>query len=199
MRRIGFALALALAPVPLAAAPAPGLSPPGGADLLDLRVLLPVTGPPPFLLTLLVLLAGGSVLAWRLRRRARLAPDPPAEGAPETGDDPAQALGGLADWYRREGPPGELLCLRVDALLRSALELWTGLPAGRLTTDELLGRVSVPEGLWPGELALADQLLSFCDRVKFAGHAPRAEEVEWVLDAAGALLGRTVEGRDEVS
>jgi len=170
--------------------PAPGAPVANPRDILELRGPLPPSGWPPFALTLLLLCGAAALtLAWLWLRRVRQLPDP----LPEKNEDPINLLGGLAAWYGAGGAPAELLCLRVAVLLRSTLGRRTGLPAARLTTDEFLGRVRVPELLGADELALADQLLSFCDRVKFARHEPDAAEVRWMMDAAQELLGRQAE------
>jgi len=178
---------LAALPLP---APAPTTS-----GILELRGALADPLSPPFALTLALLtVAAGLTLARLLYSRVRRLPALlPADGA----GDPALTLGRYAARYRLGDASAELLCLRIAELVRGALALRTGLPASRLTTDELLGRV--PELLGAGELVALRRLLSFCDRVKFAGHGPDAGEAEWAIETAGELLAGKKEERREVS
>ena len=195
MRRLRFGIAPALLPAaPLAASPpyAPGAAAAHPAEILALRGPLPPSGLPPFALTCL-LLSGllALVLAWFWLHRTRPVPAAPRENP----GDPVETLGRLAAWYQREDAPARLLCTRVADLVRAELSCRTGLPAPRLTTSEFLGQAGVPALLSARELALADQLLSFCDGVKFAAHDPDAAELRWLLDAAGELLGSPAEER----
>lgn len=196
MRRLRFGIALALLPAaPLAASPptAPGAPAANPMDILELRGTLPPSGLPPFALTILLLLGLlALVLAWLWLHRTRPIPAPPP---PENPEDPVQTLFRLAAWYQREDAPARLLCTRVADLVRADLACRTGLPVCRLTTSEFLGRAGVPALLDARDLALADQLLSFCDGVKFAAHDPDAAELQWLLEAAGELVGRPAEER----
>ena len=195
MGPLRFGIALALLPAaPLAASSptVPGAPAASPAEIMELRGPLPPSGLPPFALTCL-LLSGllALVLAWLWLHRTRPIPAPPSENP----EDPVETLGRLSAWYQRGDAPAGLLCTRVAALVRTTLASRTGLPAPRLTTGEFLGQAGAPALLDARELALTDQLLSFCDGVKFAAHDPDAAELQWLLDATGELLGRGVEER----
>jgi len=194
-----FALLLLLTAAVMSAAP---LSPADAApvvtptDIHDIRGPLPTSGMPPFTLTCLGLLVAGGLTVTGLKVRRRRSVLPPL--TPETGGNPVEMVDQFAAAYRKGDSPPDLLCLRLAGLLRTTLACWTGLPASRLTTGELLDRVAGLDLLTAGELALAGQLLTFCDRVKFAAHFPDAVEAEWLLGAARELLGRPAEERHEV-
>jgi len=166
-------------------------------EIKDLRGPFPPEGMPPFALTLLGAVAvGGAALTWtRLRRRRH--PLTPVDPEPER--DAVALLDHLAEAYRRRSCSAEEFCLDVAQVVREALTSWTGLPAVQLTTAELVGSCDRCRSLWPGELALAEQLLSYCDRVKFGGHCPDDAEVDWLAAAARQLLGSPREEPDEVS
>jgi hypothetical protein len=197
--RLRFAILLLMIAAAMSAGPiSPAEASPAVSrtDISDIRGPLPTSGLPPFALTCLELLvAGGLTVIWSKlrRRRSTLAPL-----TPETVGNPVEILDQWAASYRRGDLPPDFFYLRTAALVRTTLACWTGLPASRLTTGELLDRVAVPELLAAGELALAGQLLTFCDRVKFAGHTPDAVEAEWLLAAARELLGRPAKERHEL-
>jgi hypothetical protein len=159
---------------------------PDPSDIRDLRGPLPAGGTPPFTLTFSELLAAGATaLAWAgLRRRRTLRP--PA--APEACGNPAELLERCSDSYHLGELTALLLCLRIAALLRTSLASWTELPATGLTSGDLLERLTLLNLLDSDQLARAGCLLDFCDRVKFAGHAPGAGEAEWLLAEARVLL-----------
>jgi len=168
------------------------------ADIQDIRGALPAGGLPPFVLTGLgLLIAGGLAMArYRMRRKETLLPLP----APEAGCDPIETVEQLAAAYQRGDLPPELLCFSLAALLRSVLAASTGLPATRLTTEELLDLAAVHDVLSAGKLTLAGRFLHLCDLVKFAGHQLTTGDAESLLGAARELLdGFTVEERHEVS
>lgn len=183
-------------PVTLAAS-APALC--GGAlpaaaagGLIDIRGALPAPCFPPFILTALWLLAGSLFLAvpWLRRRRACAGPPP----APPSGEGaaPGIVLERIARAFEAGDASTAELSLAVAAVARQALGSRTGLAAGRLTTAELLERAGSAKLLSEPELALACELLHFCDRVKFAGHIPGEGEALRALRLARSLAG---EGR----
>jgi hypothetical protein len=108
--------------------------------------------------------------------------------APETYGDPAEFLERCGNSYLQGELTPLLLCLRIAALLRTALARRAELSATGLTSGELLQRLTLLNLLEAGELARADRVLNFCDRVKFAGHDPDAGEAEWLLTEARTLL-----------
>lgn len=200
MGRLWFAILLLLIAAAISAGP---IAPAGASpsvireDISDIRGPLPASGVPPFALTCLELLvAGGFTAIWlKLRRRRTVL----ASLTTETVGSPVEILDQLAASYRVGCSTADLLCLHTAALVRTTLAFRTGLPASRLTTGELQYRVAVLDLLTEGDLALAGQVLTFCDRVKFAGHNPDAVEAEWLLAAAAELLGRTAKERHELS
>lgn len=169
----------------------------GSADISDLRRASPAGALPPFALTsFALLLAGGAGLAWsRVAKSSK--PSAPAQAEPPL--DPIRALGDLAASFRNGALPADLLCLQSAALLRSQLALRTGVPAARLTTEELLHSLTGPQLLCDADVALAGSLLDLCDRVKFAGQSLDRAQAEWLLSSLGAFLEQAGGERHEVS
>ena len=163
-------------------------------DIRDIRGPLPLSSLPPFILSGGVLLLAVVLLLVRRRRFHRglheAAPVPPAV-AP--GPDAKALLARLAADYRQGACAGEQALMRLDRLLRSSLAASSGIHALQLTAAELLPRLEPL--LDPGAQALLGDLLSLCDRVKFAGHRPAPEEVERALTAVASLLGTRLAGR----
>lgn len=191
-------LHLVLAVIATFAAPfASAELPVAATDIRDIRGPLTSGGPPPFVLSGMGLLIAGGVVVARRKLRRREAPHPPT--APDIGSDPAGEVDRLAAAYRRGECPADMLCLRLAALVRTALAERSGLPASRLTTEELLEQAPSHDEPMAGKLDLAGRILSFCDLVKFAGHSPKDAEVERALEAARDLLGGSMEERYGVS
>jgi hypothetical protein len=91
-----------------------------------------------------------AVVVWK--RAQRVPPVPPLERA-------------LADLSRADSFE------RVSAVLRTFLERQHGVPASKLTTNELFAAPAVLQ--WPAERAAAlRELLDECDRAKFTGDVP---------------------------
>jgi len=191
-------LLLAAAAVPAAPLP-PAQASPGATrtEIRDLRGALPAAGVPPFILTSLGLLAAGALtLTWSgVRRRRPLHPPLP----PGTGQNPVETVRQLGAAYRRGDFPPDILCLTLASLVRSAVSSRAGVAAHRLTTGELLDRLAGLRLLPARDLALAGELLGFCDLVKFARHQPDAVELQWLLTAVEELLDGSWEERHEVS
>lgn len=91
-----------------------------------------------------------AVVVWK--RARRVPPVPPLERA-------------LADLARAESFE------RISEVLRTFLERQHGVPASKLTTNELLAAPALLQ--WPAERAAAlRELLDECDRAKFTGEVP---------------------------
>jgi len=115
-------------------------------------------------------LAVAAGIAWRARRR--LEPLPPREWA-------SAAL----DALERAGVLGSALVEGVAATLRGFIDRCFGIPATKLTTEELL--VAAQQATWPVEQTdLLRRLLEECDRAKFAGDIPDDEGCRGLLARA---------------
>lgn len=115
-----------------------------------------------------------AVAAIGVRLRKRPAPTlPPAAWAD-------RELAALAD----PSVPAAAFAARLGDVLRGFAERRAGVPAAARTTAELLAALE-PAGVWPAD-ALADlrAALDRCDRAKFAGDLPTAEERESLTAAA---------------
>jgi LPXTG-motif cell wall-anchored protein len=165
------------------------------ADIRDIRGPLPLASPPPFILSGAVLLLAAGLLLSRRRSKRSSRHEVAVPPAVPPGPAADELLACLAADYRQGACPGGQALIRLDRLLRGALAASSGIPAMRLTAVELLPRLEAAAILNPGELALLGSLLSLCDRVKFAGHSPAADEVERALNAAGNLIAATLPGR----
>jgi hypothetical protein len=136
----------------------------GLRDIRGAVVLVPQT---PFVYSGAVLVLFLGFWLWRRRPPAR-----PVASLPG-----ADRLAALAAEYRRGERSGLETLLRLDGLLRARLDALT------LTTPELLARSAAPTSL--------GSLLARLDQVKFAAHAPDAEEVEQALVDAAIWLDAT--------
>ena len=107
-------------------------------------------------------------IAWRFRRPSR--PLPPREWA-------ELAFAKL----EREDVGGAELVTAVAAIVRGFIERKFGIPAPKLTTEELL--TATEQAAWPLEQADSlRQLLEECDRAKFAGDIPDADGCRRLLE-----------------
>jgi hypothetical protein len=167
---------------------APALS--AASEIRDLRGPFPAAGLPPFALSLLLLLVLGAACAGLAWSRASRRPTPTPSSASEATPDPVRSLPELSACFRSGALPAELLFLQIADLLRRELGCRAGVRAARLTSEELLERLAAGELLAPDDALLARRLFELCDRVKFAGHRPEPPQTEWLLCAAGGLLGR---------
>jgi len=163
------------------------------AELRDIRGPLALAGTPPFIVSGgMLLLLGGLFLLQRRRRRRRhsaAAPPPTAAARADAGD----LLARLFADYQQGTCPGDQLVIRLDAIVRGGLAASRGIPAQRRTSAEL--REAATTCLNEAARARLDELLSLCDRVKFAGHQPSQGEVEAALRGAASLLAGLPEGR----
>lgn len=149
-------------------------------ELRDIRGPVAIATLPPFLLTSVMLLLLGGLLLWRRKSRAK----PSARSAATVTVSAHEHLRRLAADYRRGACSGSELILRLDSLLRECIAAETGLPAPRLTAQELLAAATMAH-LDAASLA---PLLALLDRIKFAGQPPTREAVEQALGRVAAFL-----------
>ncbi len=93
-------------------------------------------------------------------------------------------------------PEGEALdawYVRLSSIVRRYLEDRFALRAPELTTEEFLRVAQRSVQLSAEHKALLTSFLADCDRVKFAGYEPGAEESKSVLEAARRFLLETRE------
>lgn len=129
-----------------------------------------------------LVLAGTAALLVRGRRRQRRsATSPPSPLSSE------EALDLLARRFAA-GEELSLLYAELSGVVRRSLEERTGLPALRLTTEELLSGISPSEGVLPEEADRLRSLLCRCDLVKFAGTVPTGADLGEDLAAARAII-----------
>jgi uncharacterized protein DUF4381 len=118
-------------------------------------------------LALLIPLIAASIAAWRLRKSPK--PLPPREWA-------LVAFTAL----ERDFPDGQTLVTAIAAVLRSLIERQFGIPAPKLTTEELLTRID--QSAWPVEHTdPLRRLLEECDRAKFAADVPDHDGCQLLL------------------
>ena len=118
-------------------------------------------------LFLIVPLITAVLLFWRLRRPA--SPLPPRDWA-----DAAFAK------LERDAAGGSALVTAVAAIVRGFIERHFGIPAPKLTTEELLA--AAEQAGWPVEQTdPLRRLLEECDRAKFAGDVPEEDDCQRLL------------------
>lgn len=162
------------------------------ALLRDVRGPVPLEDMPPFLLTAGVLLL--AVLLYRvLRRKPEYAQGNPTSPSPEP--TPVDRLERLLEEHRLGRGTDVLLVLRLDAWARDTLDATQGIPARRLTSVEVMQRSGTAMAAAPNVLDSLERLFGLSDRVKFAAHLPRPDEVQEALAAASAL-GRALAERE---
>jgi hypothetical protein len=174
---------LEIAPVPDTATGA-DLKPPRGA--LDPRVggvnkLVLLGGAS----ALLIVVAGGILLYRALRVRRRIAQQRSAY------DEAVTALRALED----RGAPGaadaDAWFVELSAIVRRYLEQRYEIRAPELTTEEFLQVATARPELREEHRGLLSSFLERCDRVKFAGYRPDAEESLATLAAARGFIEDT--------
>jgi hypothetical protein len=113
---------------------------------------------------LIVPLVVAVVVFWRFRRPPR--PSPPREWA-------EAAFAKL----ERDAGGGPAMVTAVAAIVRGFIERHFGIPASRLTTEELLA--AAEQASWPVEQTdPLRRLLEECDRAKFAGDVPDEDKCQ---------------------
>jgi hypothetical protein len=170
------------------------LLPAGNPALKDIREFSPETGPG-IAVWLTAALAGALALVWVISRRRRRPPVVIPATAPPVTPPPqspyARALSRL-DQIAEERWPARRQVDRhyegvVDAL-REYLDAAAGVPAGELTTEELLWALP-PELGENGRREALRELLHEADLVKFARLEPKARAAERFLERCRVQLG----------
>ena len=88
----------------------------------------------------------------------------------------------------------------LSSLVRLFLEQRTGLPARRMTSEEILRETTIREAFFPKEEEQFRLFLLRCDLVKFAGGTPTATEMQEDLAAARVIIKKKTQNifhRDE--
>ncbi len=134
----------------------------------------------------LAVIGSGSLLAWRaFAARARRAQQRSAY------DD---AIAKLRSLETRGAPSDEIAdawFVELSAIVRGYLERRYEIRAPELTTEEFLQEAARASSLSAEHRALLSQFLERCDRVKFAGYRPEAQESLDTLAAARAFVEDT--------
>ena len=165
---------------------AQGETPTPGGDIRDIKGPVPPGGLFPWLLPVgaAVILAGGVTVLVITVRRGRSG-GPPRETAflsPET------ALDLLESRLSGQREDVDLLYQDLSNLVRACLERRTGLPASRLTTDEILAGTSGSGCSSPEPTQRLRVFLQRCDLVKFAGYRPSVPETGATFAAVRSLI-----------
>jgi hypothetical protein len=158
---------------------------PGGVELPGEPFPAPRRWPLWALLVALLVLP--AIVLWQ-RRRARPQPVATAASGSDTHGRARQRLERLRAWLPRTRAEIRAYHVEVADLVRWLLAERLALHAPELTTEELLVARPTIEALLPAQRATLSALLTFCDRVKFAGHAPTASERQDLLQAAARFL-----------
>jgi len=147
----------------------------------------PLAWQKPALLGTLVI-AGLCIWAWQSRRRGAW---PFASAAPAAVDPRARALATLAEVRERTPAAGDdpraTWVAAADAV-RDYLAARFSVPAGELTSEELLAAPATLQALGAEGRANLAHLLVSCDRVKFSGELPGPAERLAMLDLAEELV-----------
>jgi hypothetical protein len=131
----------------------------------------------------IILASGVTVLVISVRRGRR--GEPPHETALLS---PEAALDLLESRFSGQREDVDLLYQDLSNLVRACLERRSGLPASRLTTDEILAETSGTGGSSPEPVQRLRAFLQRCDLVKFAGYGPSATEIEESFAAARSII-----------
>jgi hypothetical protein len=151
----------------------------------------PDIGGLPWLLILLVasaamIVAAGSVLAFRAyRARRRRALQRSAY------DDAIAKLRTLEQRGAPKGDDADAWFVELSAIVRTYLERRYVIRAPELTTEEFLQEAARAQAVSGEHRALLTQFLERCDRVKFAGYRPDAQESIDTLAAARGFVEDT--------
>jgi|GEM_PF-2249734 len=191
------ALLLTLATTVLSAAPAFGVthgSLAASGELREIKGPLPPTLLFPWLPPVgsALLAVGVVVLLLLARRRSR-------RGVPSAKPLMLSAEAAFDLLERRWAEDTEeigLLYMELSRLVRLCLEERTGLPALRMTTEDLLAGIAAEGETFPEHADRLRRFLSRCDLVKFAGAKPTVAEVGDDLAAARAIIVHHTEMRE---
>jgi len=165
---------------------APGETRSPAGDIRDIKGPVPPLSLFPWLVPVgsAVILAGGVMALVIARRRGRRG-DPPQEAALLS---PEAALDLLESRFSGKREDVDVLYQDLSNLVRDCLERRTGLPASRLTTDEILAGTSGTGISSPAPAQLLREFLQRCDLVKFAGYEPSVTEIQESIAAARSII-----------
>ncbi len=145
------------------------------------------------IVSIVVVLGSGSVLLVRaIRARRRI------EAQRSAYDEAVTQLRVLSDRGAPDAETADAWFVALSAIVRRYLEQRYGLRAPELTTEEFLNVAAARAELKASHRELLIQFLERCDRVKFAGYRPDAEESLATLAAARGFVEDTrlqLEGR----
>ncbi|MDQ3366025.1 MAG: hypothetical protein M3680_11410 [Myxococcota bacterium] len=138
----------------------------------------------------LIAISGGVLLVRGLRARRRI------EQQRSAYEDAVAQLRALEDRGAPDAATADSWFVALSAIVRTYLEKRYGIRAPELTTEEFLQhvadvRIDGSVGLSAEHRALLVQFLERCDRVKFAGYRPDAEESLATLAAARGFIEDT--------
>ena len=154
-------------------------------------VLDPDVGGTPWMLILgiasgVAVLASGTVLALRAMRARRR-----AEQQRSAYDEAIAKLRALESRGAPDAEAADSWFVELSAIVRSYLEHRYEIRAPELTTEEFLQAAAGAAALSTDHRSLLTQFLERCDRVKFAGYRPEAQESIDSLAAARAFVEET--------
>jgi hypothetical protein len=133
----------------------------------------------------LVLLSGGILLLRALRTRRRIQQQRSAY------DEAVSALRALEDRGAPDAAAADAWFVELSAIVRRYLEQRYEIRAPELTTEEFLLVATARPELSEEHRGLLSSFLERCDRVKFAGYRPDAEESLATLAAARGFVEDT--------
>jgi hypothetical protein len=134
---------------------------------------------------LLVLISGGILLYRALRARRRIQKQRSAY------DDAVSALRALEDRGAPDSQTADAWFVELSAIVRRYLEHRYEIRAPELTTEEFLLVATARPELSGDHRGLLTSFLERCDRVKFAGYRPDAQESLATLAAARGFVEDT--------
>jgi len=153
-------------------------------ELRDIRGALPPGNDPMYAAVVVVLVMLAAIAALLFLRRSRSSGGRESGGRDEALPRPAT----------EPSPPKEALgreeYLALTELLRRRLDSTLAVQAPRMTTEELRIGLSGCSGLPDADAEEIVSLLSYADKVKFAGFVPSEAELLDRCKAAGGLIER---------
>lgn len=162
----------------------------GGAD--DIRDIKPLQPPPPALpwgwiaaLLAAALLAALAVWLWRRRLERPAAPPLPAHEVAR------RALDELSGVDLDDSAAVRRLHFALSQIVRAYIEGRWGLNATDLTSEEIIASLAELSGLDGEHASSLRRFLLDTDRVKFADHAPRRDEIDATFERARHFVEAT--------
>ncbi len=112
-----------------------------------------------------------------------------AEASPDgRGEDADAALASLREKHLGQPEDTQLFYEELAHLVRGSLAAVAGIPALRLTTEELLRETTACNVFPAGGTDMLRDFLQLCDLVKFAGYVPSVTDIERSLTLAGEII-----------